>query len=162
MSNVLAVTNGQVITDHDQFASISWCSKKYLGCSICVSVSVKDGKIILEISLHSPFGSWNKTVSFSSSICFTFRPVKSLKLEICITGYKAEPTEICFTLGGKICLNFFGQWRCGPELSHNFCVALPGHGYLDGPALERLSDVEFATLYLVALQTEESRSCNCH
>ena len=162
--NALVVKEGQIVTDYDISASAEWCTPSILGCKACISVSA-DGKnsVLITIKLQSPVGSWSKTFKVSDNICFSFQPVGVAKIDVCISKFKVDKTEICFTFGGKVCFKVpFLGWKCTPELGHEFCIPLPGsemHGLLSGKSLKE-ENLGMLLLLNNALQNDKAVSCN--
>lgn len=165
MSKVLEIKEGQTIVEFDSFAASQWCTPSVLGCSACFSASQSGGSVILTISLNTPFGNWSKSFSFKNNVCFSFQPVPKVKVEVCISNFKADANQICFTLGGKVCLNVpFLGWKCTPNLSHQFCIPLPHmatHALVENDTID---DATFTNVLLLSQQLNGGKAdgCNCH
>jgi hypothetical protein len=166
MSKIIEIKEGQIIEGYDNYAAVEWCTPSVAGCSACISVTTSgNSTITLTITLKTPFGNYSKSFTVSNNICFTFQPVSKAKIELCVSNFKPEAKQICFTVGGKVCLEvpFFG-WKCTPQFSHQFCVPLPGHSIHDKLETKAFDDAQLTSLIVLnhSLQTVNEGSCNCH
>lgn len=163
MSTAIAVQEGQVVTSYEKFDAISWCTPSVLGCKACISATASGGTVSLTVSLQTPLGNWSQTFSINANRCFTFQPVSKVKIDLCIGDFSVQAKQICFTLSAKVCFDapFIG-WKCTPQVGHQFCVPLPGHGA--HALLSSGDDLHLATLLLLNESAEKAggKTCNCH
>jgi len=163
MSNALLVTDGQIVTGFDNYATETWCTGTHGGFQACVSVVPIDKSVKLTITIKTPVGSYSKSFVFSKDICFEFNPVKIAGIKVCISDFKLEDKQICFSFGGTLCVGIGPFKKCLPQFKKQFCVPLPGHDL--NTLLEKSTDDQALInllLFQLALDgTESHASCNC-
>lgn len=164
--NAIEIKEGQVVTSFASFsAAPQFCTPTILGCKACITASISGGIVVLTVTLSSPIGTWTQSFSFNTNKCFTFQPNPRVKLELCISNFTASKNQICFTVGGKVCLKVpFLGWKCTPSFSRQFCLPIPGIKSKENLDIDSIDDLTFMNLLLLSSKFEdaEDKNCNCH
>jgi hypothetical protein len=157
----LRIQNHDLVTGYDSVAATSWCTPKLLGCNACISANAQGGEVTISISLNTPLGAYTKAFSFNSNVCFTWNPISSVSVPICISNLSVKSTEICFSLSIKICVSTWIKNFCTSDYSTDFCVPLPGNALHEKLASGEINEEQFVHILLLSHHIKDEGECNC-